>query len=287
MQKIITYVASVLLFTGFLSACKKSIVSPGSHTVEAPAVPPVIETDPAVLTPYTVTISPDIKGYYDALPARYNETTQKYPVIFFFHGGGQYGDGKTNLNLVLNDGIPKLLRDKIFPPSFTVSSGTFSFIVIIPQLVKKVDNFEIDSLINYSKRKYRIDTSRIYLSGFSLGGRQVGDYAAYNPRSIAAITAMAGMPSVGSTLAAKCEAMASAELPIWQFHAKNDSAWKYTESEKFVNTVNSFNPVIPARLTLFEKGIERLNHNCWTEASDSAYKENGKNIYEWMLGYTR
>ncbi|MBA4168397.1 MAG: dienelactone hydrolase family protein [Chitinophagaceae bacterium] len=180
-----------------------------------------------------------------------------------------------------------MLKNKVFSPSFTVSAGTFSFIVIIPQLAKMVEPYEIDSLINYTKRKYRIDSSRIYLSGFSLGGRQVCDYAAYNPFPVAAITSMAGMPGLTSTLAGKCEAMANARLPIWQFHAKNDSAWKYTESQSFVEKVNSFNPVIPAKFTLFEKGIERLNHNCWTQASDTAYKEDGKNIYEWMLGYTR
>lgn len=105
--------------------------------------------------------------------------------------------------------------------------------------------------------------------------------------SMAAITSMAGMPQMTSTLQGKCEAIADAKLPVWQFHAKNDSAWKYTESVSFVDHINSFNPAIPARLTLFDKGIERLNHNCWTQASDPNYRENGQNIYEWMLSYTR
>lgn len=272
-----------------VSSCKKSMIPPGGGgSIGIPLTPPIVETDPAVLTPFpSINISPNIRGYYEALPARYGESNQKYPVIFFFHGGGQYGNGHSHLDTLLHDGIPRLLKDKKLPPSFTVPAGTFSFIVIMPQQVKAVQNFEIDSLVNYAMHKYRIDSSRIYFSGFSLGGRQATDYAAYKPSFMAAITAMAGMPQMIASLEEKCKAIADAKLPVWQFHAKNDSAWKYTESETFVNDINSFSPAIPARFTLFEKGIERKNHNCWTEASDPGYRENGQNIYEWMLSYTR
>jgi predicted peptidase len=288
MQKIISCFVIVVFSAGMLASCKKSIMpNSAEHNTGVPEIPPIVETDPAVLTPTSVKVSPNILGLYAALPARYNESTQKYPVIFFFHGGGQYGDGHTHLDTVLADGIGKLLRDKTFPPSFTVSSGTYSFIVIIPQLVKRIANFEIDSLVNYAKRNYRIDSSRVYFSGFSLGGRQSADYAAYKPNEIAGVVDMAGMSQMTTTLNGKCQAIADAHLPVWEFHAKNDSAWAYTESVKFVNTINSFSPAIPAKLTVFEKGIRRLNHDCWTQASDPAYKEDDKNIYEWMLSYSR
>ena len=246
-----------------------------------------IENTPAVLRPVPGRISPDILGYYEALPAHYYQTTKKYPVIFFFPGGGQYGDGHSDLDTVLADGIGKLLGDKKFPPSFTVSSGTYSFIVILPQLVRKLGNNQIDSLVNFAVKKYRIDPSRIYFSGFSVGARAVCNYAAYKPTPIAAIVTMAGMPEMNSLLTTKCAAMGAARLPVWHFHAKNDSAWKYTESVKFINTLKTYALVVPPRFTLFAKGIRRLNHDCWTQASDPAYKENGKNIYEWMLGYKR
>jgi predicted peptidase len=286
MQKVLTYITALVFFSVMSAACKKSLLR-SSETGTAP-VPEVTETGPALLTPVPGRISANIFGYYEALPAHYQQTNQKYPVIFFFQGGGQYGDGHTHLDTVLADGIGKLLRDKIFPPSFTVASGTFSFIVIIPQLVKKInDNSELDSLINYAKAKYRIDSSRVYLSGFSMGGKQVCDYAAYKPLEIAAVTSMSGMPGMTASLDGKCKAIADARLPLWQFHAKNDSAWKYTESVKFISTINNFNPAVPPKFTLFEKGERRLNHDSWTKASDPAYKEDGKNIYEWMLGYTR
>lgn len=285
MQKTIIYFATFIFLAGMITSCKKSLLPAGVNSITT--VPAFMETQPAVLTPVPGRISPDILGYYEALPANYHQTTQKYPVIFFFHGGGQYGDGHSHLDTVLSEGIAKLLRDKKFPPSFTVTSGTYSFIVIIPQLVKKIGNDQIDSLVNYAKTKYRIDSSRLYFSGFSLGGRQVCDYAAYKPSKIAAIATMAGMPQMNTLLDAKCKAMAAANLPVWHFHARNDSAWKYTESVKFINTLISFGPAIPPKFTLFEKGTGRLNHDCWTQASDPAYMENGKNIYEWMLGYTR
>ncbi len=245
MQKTVTHFLLALILAGVFVSCKKTSLPPPpstGHGGEA-EIPPVVETDPAVLTPKpNVHLSLDINGYYEALPAKYHETTQQYPVIFLFHGGGQYGDGSTYLDTLLSDGIARLLRDKKFPPSFTVPAGTFSFIVIMPQLKKAVQTWEVDSLVNYTLRNYRIDSSRIYFSGFSLGGRQATDYAAYKPKLIAAVTAMAGMPQMTSSLDGKCKAIADANLPVWQFHAKNDSAWKYTESEKFVNTINYHNP---------------------------------------------
>ncbi len=293
MRKHLSYFALLITVAGILNACQKTIL-PSTPTQSdnedvglSAAVPVIVETSPAILSPVPGKISTNILGYYEGLPAHYKQTSQKYPVIFCFHGGGQYGDGHTHLDTVLSDGIPRLLRDKKFPPSFTVGTKVFSFIVIMPQQVRPAQNYEIAALVNYAKAKYRIDTTRMYFSGFSLGGRQASDYAAYQPRRVAAMTNMGGMMFMNSNYSNKCKVIAAANVAIWQFHAKNDSAWKYTESIRFVNTVNSFNPVTPARLTIFPKDIRRLNHDCWTQASDPSYKENGKNIYEWMLSYRR
>jgi predicted peptidase len=245
------------------------------------------ETEPPVLTPVSFDISTNIKGYYKSLPARYAESTEKYPVIIYFHGGGQYGNGTTDLPLVLTEGIPKLISEKKFPPSFTVDGEKFSFIVIAPQFTQKVFNSEVQKLVQYVKDSFRVDTKRVYLAGLSLGSRVLSDYAAYRPTEIAAITAMAGAPQIDNNLNAKCSAMVNAELPVWQFHNRDDSAWYYSEAARYMEVFNGLNPVIPAKFTTFEVGTARLHHDCWTKGTDPAYKEDGKNIYEWMLQYTR
>ena len=46
---------------------------------------------------------------------------------------------------------------------------------------------------------------------------------------------------------------------------------------------SSENPINPPKLTIWPSG----GHDAWTRAVNPDYKENGKNIYEWMLQYTK
>ena len=115
----------------------------------------------------------------------------------------------------------------------------------------------------------------------------LSDYAAANPNEIAGVVAMAGLPQIDENLTAKCTAMSNAELPVWQFHNRDDSAWYYSEASRYIEVFNSMNPVIPPKFTSFDVGSARLHHDCWTRATDPAYKEDDKNIYEWMLEHTR
>lgn len=294
MRKTFLRLLVIIVCIGMVTSCRKSGVlptpvqeDPEPHPAPPPEEPKLEETQPAILKGLTIDISPNIKGFYEALPARYDESDQKYPLIIYFHGGGQYGNGSTDLSLVLKEGIPKRLNEKTFPPSFTVDDEKYSFIVIAPQFVKRVNNSDIDSLLTYIKANYRIDRSRIYLSGLSLGARMLSDYAAYNPGEIAAITAMAGLPQLDEHISAKCEAMSNAELPVWQFHNRDDSAWYYSEASRYMEIFNELNPTIPPKFTTFDVGEARLHHDCWTRTTDPDYREDGKNIYEWMLQYTR
>jgi predicted peptidase len=298
MRKVLIYVFGLLVVVGVAYSCKKHVLpsaqlpppTEDTPTQQKPdSAPPVKleETQPPVLTAVVDSISDNIGGYYEALPARYNESHEKYPTIIDFHGGGQYGNGDSDLYEVLKLGIPKLLSQKLFPPSFTVNDEKFSFIVIAPQLRKQVANSEILALINYVMRKYRVDSTRLYFTGFSLGGRQASNYVSLRPDKFAAMVTFAGLPPIDDDLQTKCQTMVDADLPVWHFHNRDDSAWDYSEAEAYIKMFNSLSPTIPARFTTFDVGQGKSHHDCWTRTVDPAYKEDGKNIYEWMLGYTR
>lgn len=290
MHKTLLFFIVALIVAGTISSCRKSVLPPGGGTpvpAPEPEKPKIIETDPAVLTGITKNLSSNLQGYYEALPARYAETDYKYPLIVYFHGGGQYGNGASDLPEALLLGTPKLLAEKKLPPSFTVNNQTFSFIFIIPQFVKFPTNDDVDALFKEISSKYRIDTTRIYLSGFSLGAKALSNYAAYKPNKIAAIHSMGGLPDVNSELKAKCQAMVNAKLPIWHFHNRDDSAWSYSLAQRYVDTLKSLSPAIPPLFTTFDIGEGKSHHDCWTRTTDPAYKENGLNIYEWLLQYKR
>lgn len=294
MRKTFLYLLYILVAVSAFS-CRKSVLpgSPGEPepTPSVPAPPPPVvkleETLPPVLSPRMDSISDNIRGYYQSLPARYAESKETYPVIIDFHGGGQFGNGRTELYKVLWFGIPKLISEKKFPASFTVNEEKFSFIVIAPQLARKVANVEILNLLKYVKANFRVDTSRIYLTGFSLGGRQAANYAAQRPEPFAAMVTFGGLPQIDQDLTTKAQSLVDADMPIWHFHNRDDEAWAYSEAVEYINRLNSLAPSIKPLFTTFDVGEGKSHHDCWTRSTNPEYRENGKSIYEWMLGYSR
>jgi hypothetical protein len=51
--------------------------------------------------------------------------------------------------------------------------------------------------------------------------------------------------------------------------------------------INSLDPVVVPRLTIFDQSTALMKHDAWTRATDPSYRENGMNIYEWMLQFKR
>lgn len=282
-----------ILFAVVSSCTKKSstIVPPptGNHEVDSTEiiVPKLVETEPPLLYPKYDSISENILGYYEAIPARYHESHQRYPLIIDFHGGGQYGSDSADLHKILRAGIPKLLSENKFPPQFTVDGDIYSFIIICPQLKKQVANVEVLNLLNFILERYNVDQKRMYITGFSLGAQVASNYAALRPEKFAAHITFGGLPGVNSELEQKCQSMVNAKLPVWHFHNRDDSAWAYSEAVEYMRVFNSLNPEIPPRFTTFDVGEGKNHHDCWTRTTDPAYKEDGKNIYEWLLKHKR
>jgi poly(3-hydroxybutyrate) depolymerase len=118
-----------------------------------------------------------IGGYLESLPVSYTtDSTRKFPMIIFLHGSGEVGDGsQPALEDLENDAsgsIPYKIAHGTFPASVTVDGKTFSFIVISPQFTTQNGStvVPIKAMIDTAVKYYRVDTSRIYITGLSLGG---------------------------------------------------------------------------------------------------------------------
>jgi hypothetical protein len=94
-------------------------------------------------------------------------------------------------------------------------------------------------------------------------------------------TTASGLPG---NFANKCKGIADAKLPIWAFHNEFDPTIPRFQTEEFINKVKSYNPLVAPKYTLY-LGI--YGHNVWGKALNPATKEDGKNVYEWMLQYKR
>lgn len=265
---------------------------PGTNNPPPPPPPPpptnpggnkwdaIVETTKTTQKPISTTVNNNIGGYLEALPALYDSTTKKYPLILFIHGVGELGNGTTQLTNAAACGTPNVIKWNSFPPNFVSNGKNFSFIVITPQFKAWPNSTDVNDMLNYIINKYRIDESRVYLAGLSMGGGVTWEYDAVYPNRIAATVPICGASTPTDT---KAQNIAQGKLPVWAFHNNDDPTVTVTNSTGYVNKINGFGANPAAKLTLWPTG----GHDSWTKATDPSYKEGGMNIYEWMLQYTR
>lgn len=275
MKTINRFMFAVCAATLFLASCKKDNANAVVLTDN------IAETAPAVQTAVTADVSPNIGGFYKALPARYDSTKKKYPLLVFLHGVGETGNGSTDLSRLLVNAVPKLLNQKTFPPQFTVNGSNYSFIVINPQFKAWPQPADVNAMIDYAIAHYRVDDTRIYVSGLSMGGGAAWDYAIAYASRVAAVVPISGASWPSKN---QLDSIAKTNLPVWAFHNNDDSTVNVNTTITNVANVNSFNPSILANKTIWPTG----GHDAWTKATNPATATcNGKNMYEWMLQYHR
>jgi dienelactone hydrolase len=234
-----------------------------------------------------VSMADETNGFYEYLPANYNSSTSKYPLIIYLHGLEDAGNGDSDLDQLLTKRLPDLIRDGDFPASFTMGGQTHSFIVLCPQFSN--DNSDqptpeqVDALITYAVENYRVNENRIYLTGFSLGGGAIWEYAGRNSANANRVAAI--VPIAGFLLPTpeRAGVIAAAGLPVWATHNELDPDAPVSWTNDYVNWINSNNPITPAKKTIFQSNT----HGGYTRTYDPTFKENGTNIYEWMLQYQR
>ncbi len=250
-------------------------------------------TSPAVQTARAgVIVSDHIHGFYEYLPKGYSNTVKTYPLLICMHGIGQIGNGTTDLPGLLGYGPAMLINNGTFPTSFYVDGQTFSFIVITPQLTDLgMFPVDIDSMIEYSKSNYRVDTNKVYLAGVSFGGAEIWHYAGYSPRTASKITAM--VPISAWTIPGnnyqvtpqEAQTIGAANVRIWQAHNYNDPiamfSWSVMQGDMVDSAMPTPNPL--PKLTCFNSN----QHDAWTTTYDPNYKESNLNIYQWMLHYSK
>ncbi|HUQ97076.1 MAG TPA: PHB depolymerase family esterase, partial [Chitinophagaceae bacterium] len=240
-----------------------------------------------VQTPVYKEVNYAIGGYYESLPLDYKTTTKKYPLLIFIHGIGELGDGSAaELPRILKHGVPKLINRNLMPNSFTVGGVTSSFIYVSPQFRANYrDAAAVASLIDYCVAKYRVDESRIYLTGLSMGGGISWIYAGKstaNAKRLAALLVVAGNTNASSGGVAN---IASTNLPVWATHNSDDPVVPCSNSINWQKGLNAYSPAInpKALLNIFNS----TSHDAWSKTYDPAFKPNGLNVYEWLLSHKR
>jgi predicted peptidase len=167
-------------------------------------------------------ISRKLIGQYLLYLPRNYDPTKKWPLILYLHGGMGRG----------ND-IDKM---KWYPVvKMCYNNDSLPLIVLSPQCPEGetwTDHEMLIALLDEVISKHAVDTNRIYLAGYSMGGQGVWFLAYMHPQRFAAIAPMSG---VGNILWAS----RLKKIPIWAFHGAEDKLIPAAETEEMVEAIES------------------------------------------------
>jgi len=192
------------------------------------------------------------------LPSEYKKDKNKsYPLLIFLHGSGERGD---SLELVKKNG----------PPSFVENRPDFPFILVSPQCPKDTrwNTEDLQLLLKKIKHKYRIDPTRIYLTGLSMGGFGTWAWACSYPDQFAAIVPVCGGGDIQF-------ARELTTTPVWAFHGDADPVVPVKRTIEMVEAVNAKGG--SARMTIYPG----VGHDSWVNAY------NDEQLYTWLLEHVR
>jgi len=200
-------------------------------------------------------------NYLLHLPQDYSTSKKDYPLILFLHGAGERGD---DLELVKIHGIPKIVEQQ----------KDFPFIAISPQC--PIDRWWVDpwliealnALVDKITGKYRVDESRVYLTGLSMGGFGTWALSMMYPEKFAAIAPICGggMPWMAFRIK---------DVPVWAFHGAKDPVVPIQRSEEIVEALKKVGGNI--KFTIYPDA----GHDSWTETY------NNPELYQWFLEHQK
>ncbi|HXD76771.1 MAG TPA: PKD domain-containing protein, partial [Puia sp.] len=245
-----------------------------------------IAADGQVMTARFKSIDANANAYYEYLPRGYNPNdTFRYPLIAYIIGAGDLGAGTpSTITLMLRSGPPEEIKNGVFPDSVKVNGKTFKFLMIGPQWKAQPTVADVTNFINFCIANYKVDTTRIYLTGLSMGGGVTWQYAG---SSAAAANRLAGIVPVCGEAAPdsnRARIIAAANLPVWATHNDRDPSIPVQWTEQMVSWINNPPPPVPAAMeTIFHNNV----HDAWTATYAPTLSVNNMNIYQWMVQYSR
>lgn len=218
-----------------------------------------------MLTAKHIEITSLISGFWEYKPDAWDGRT-KLPVFIFIHGIGDVG---TDLNQVLNTGLPRMIKQ----------TGTFpvNALVIMPQYKTAwPGSMSVQAVINYVKRNYPAD--RIFLTGLSMGGGSVIDWVEQG--MVSDVSAIAPVCPASTFRRDFADKFVAAGMPMFFTHGDADTICSFNNSRNWVDGVNALGINPPAKLWRIAGG----GHNVWDDAYDYASTQfDGKNMYQWCL----
>ncbi|MDO3412191.1 GNAT family N-acetyltransferase [Saccharibacillus sp. CPCC 101409] len=194
------------------------------------------------------------------VPAGYEQDeSASWPLILYLHGAGGSGPDRDQLR---KEGLPQRVESGSGLPFFVAAPhcplGSF-WNTMEDELLAMLDDLS---------RAWRIDDSRLYLTGFSMGAYGVWNLADRHPQRFAAVAPVSGGgdPAHSKRLS---------DMPAWIFHGEADEVIRSSESLKMAEAMREAGAEV--ELTLYPG----VGHDCWK----NVYANEG--LYRWFLEHSR
>lgn len=197
--------------------------------------------------------------YLVYMPATLDATPSvRWPVILFLHGAGERGTDPSPLA-------------ELGPLAYARAHADFPFLVAAP-LCPPQQGWSPDlviALLDVLVETYPVDTDRVYLTGFSMGGWGTWETAIDFPDRFAAIA-----PLCGRTI--PLLAFRLWQMPVWVFHGAQDDVVPVHGSREMITVLREMgNPKV--QYTEYPD----LGHDVWT----MTYRDPA--LYAWFLQHRR
>jgi len=197
----------------------------------------VVEAESTAGLPYSVTVP---RGYSADGPAS--------PLLLFLHGGDRS-------------------NTRHHPAKYAAQSNIdFPFLVLAPHCTGSCSwrTTDFDALLSQVAADYNVDRSRVYLTGYSMGGNGSWDLLSRSPQWFAAAAPIAGWGDAAAICAAS-------EVPVRAYHSDDDTVIDYARSVEMVSALSA----CPGEAELIT--LHGVDHASWIPAF------NDPEFYAWLL----
>ena len=190
-------------------------------------------------------------------PSDYESDTHPLPLMIFLHGASLCGN---NLDRVRRYGVLDAIeRGKRIP-----------MLVVAPQNPGGAWNpAKINDMLQWVEANYRVDTTRVYVLGMSLGGYGTMDFVGTYPEKVAAAMALCG----GCSLK---DVSGLGQVPLWIMHGTADRAVSVQQSKRVVSQLE-------------QSGNDKLLRYFWVKGASHGTLARlfyMQKTYDWLVGHS-
>jgi predicted peptidase len=193
---------------------------------------------------YTGSISRDFSiNYLLYLPEDYSDQGRDWPLMFFLHGAGS---AVWNIDNIRTAGPPLLFEEGEYD----------NYILVCPQIHDDVhwDTDRLLALMQHIQQNYKVDETRVYVTGLSRGGFGSWEFAVRYPNIFAAVVPISARDVAG------VERLA--QTPVWIFHGAVDDGVPWQGAQFMYNRLENAGGNV--QLTMYPN----VGHWAWEPAYD-------------------